>query len=89
MTPEEWQKWSKKNAKQHDDLRKAQLKMAERYKYLGIAILESDLSKTLGTLILPEIHTKISENCTETTGVHILARGQTWRETFESIGMEW
>lgn len=89
MTPEEWQKWNKKHAKQHDDLRKAQLKMTGRYKYLGIAILNTDLSKSLGTLILPEIHTKISENYTETTGVHYLATAPTWAEAFNSIGMEW
>jgi len=89
MTPEEWHKWNKKHAKQHDDLRKAQLKMTERYKHLGVAILATDLTKVLGTLILPEIHTKISENYTEATGVHILAQGRTWQEAFKNIGMEW
>lgn len=89
LPPEEWKKWVKKHANLHDNLRKAQLKMTKKYGYMGIAILGGDLTRMLGTLILPEIHTKVSENYTTTKGVKILAQAPTWEEAFKQIGEDW
>ena len=77
----------KLTTKQFAELVDAQALCYTKWGQIGMARILNDNTKEVGTLILPEIHEKITENNTVAHGFKVIASGQTWKEVLTKAGI--
>ncbi len=77
----------KLNDKQLSELIDAQARCYVKWGRNGMARVMQNNTKEVGTLILPEVHEKVTETYTVVHGFRVIASGTTWQEVLAKAGI--